>query len=89
MRKRSLGDEQCFIIPMAANRGGKSGWTVKIQSQSTVTWTVDRLGTISGNWHTARRTIAIMKRASTVEALCWIPPSLSRTITKSRKSTRR
>jgi hypothetical protein len=61
-RKRSLGDKQCLIIPMAANRGTKSGWTIEIQSRAMITWTDDRLGIISGNWQTARRTVSIMKK---------------------------
>lgn len=61
-RRRSLGDEQCFIISLRANRGRRSGWTIEFQSQGMVTWINNRLGIIGGDWQTARRAIAIIKK---------------------------
>ena len=58
----SLGDEQCFIIPLRANQGRKSGWTIEFRSQGMVTWTNNRLGILSGDWQTARWTGAIIKK---------------------------
>ena len=59
--ERSLGDKQCFITPLYSDRGRRSGRAMKIQSKSMVTWMDNRLGLISGDWQTARRTIAILQ----------------------------
>ena len=57
-RKRLLGDEQCFIIPLCADPGGKSEWSMEIRPQGGVTWSFDR-GIVTSPWRSAKSTMAI------------------------------
>jgi hypothetical protein len=46
-RKRSLDDDQCFVIPLGARQEEKrSGWTMEIRQGGGISLIVDRLGAL-------------------------------------------
>ncbi|KIV98751.1 hypothetical protein, variant [Verruconis gallopava] len=57
-RKRLLGDEQCFIIPLCADPGGKSVWSMEIRPKGGVMWSFDG-GTVTSPWRSAKSIMAI------------------------------
>lgn len=61
--RRSLGNKQCFVIPLYLNYGGKSEWTMEIQAKSMITWRIPNLGLISGDWQRARQTIRVLEES--------------------------